>query len=234
MCRLHDEGLAVALVVGDVLARKSCSACTIAHPMRCVKEILPPRARRRWLFTTIRLSIISFAGIVRTLVAVGTLSDASMFDARVFAIPRSGVATSSWVSSCSSVSSLASAGIGCGSAGARWSSPGSCRACRRPGRERSAAWRRRTAREQRPRPERRAAREQRSSSPERLRQRGPCRLRAVVALEHGPPRLVDRGLVGDELLVQLVDEPLVRPEFPSSLVVPVRWLDTADRPLSVD
>jgi hypothetical protein len=63
---------------------------------------------------TIRLSIISFAGMVRTLVAVGTVSEASMFDASVFAIPRSGVATSSWVSSWSSAASFASAGIGCG------------------------------------------------------------------------------------------------------------------------
>ncbi|MDR6171972.1 hypothetical protein QE359_003001 [Curtobacterium sp. SORGH_AS776] len=60
------------------------------------------------------MSIISFAGIVRTLVAVGTVSEASMFEASVFAMPRSGVATSSWVSSWSSASSLASAGIGCG------------------------------------------------------------------------------------------------------------------------
>jgi ABC-type antimicrobial peptide transport system permease subunit len=37
-----------------------------------------------------------------------------MFDARVFAMPRSGVATSSWVSSWSSAASFASAGIGCG------------------------------------------------------------------------------------------------------------------------
>ena len=63
---------------------------------------------------TMRLSIISFAGIVRTLVAVGTVSEASMFEARVFAMPRNGVATSSWVSSWSSAWSLASAGIGCG------------------------------------------------------------------------------------------------------------------------
>ena len=40
--------------------------------MRCVNETLPPRARLRWLLMTMRLSIMSFAGIVRTLVAVGT------------------------------------------------------------------------------------------------------------------------------------------------------------------
>src|SRR4051794_41943384 len=63
--------------------------------MRCVKLTLPPRARRRWLLMTMRLSIISFAGIVRTLVAVGIESDASMFVARDFAIPRSGTTVSS-------------------------------------------------------------------------------------------------------------------------------------------
>ena len=48
-----------------------------------------------WLLITIRLSIMSFAGTVRTLVAVGTESDSSMFAARVFGMPRSGVTTSS-------------------------------------------------------------------------------------------------------------------------------------------
>ena len=66
------------------------SVCTIAHAMRCVNEILPPRARLRWLLMTMRLSIISFAGIVRTLVAVGTFSDSSMLAARVFVMPRRG------------------------------------------------------------------------------------------------------------------------------------------------
>ncbi|CAB4850796.1 unannotated protein [freshwater metagenome] len=44
----------------------------MAHPIRWVKETLPPRPRARWLLTTIRLSISSFAGMARTLVAVGT------------------------------------------------------------------------------------------------------------------------------------------------------------------
>src|ERR1051325_9382502 len=57
--------------------------------MRCVKEILPPRVRLRWLLMTIRLSAISFAGTARTLVAVGTLSEASMFLAMAAAAPRS-------------------------------------------------------------------------------------------------------------------------------------------------
>jgi hypothetical protein len=44
----------------------------------CVNETLPPRPRFKWLLTTILLSIINFAGIARTDVAVGTVSDASM------------------------------------------------------------------------------------------------------------------------------------------------------------
>ena len=46
--------------------------------MMCVNETFPPRPRLRWLLITIRLSIINFAGIARTDVAVGTVSDASM------------------------------------------------------------------------------------------------------------------------------------------------------------
>ena len=46
--------------------------------MMCVNETFPPRPRLRWLLTTMRLSIINFAGIVRTEVAVGTVSDPSM------------------------------------------------------------------------------------------------------------------------------------------------------------
>src|SRR5258708_1666789 len=46
--------------------------------MMCVKETLPPRARLRWLLMTTRLSMSSFAGTARTLVAVGTSSDDSM------------------------------------------------------------------------------------------------------------------------------------------------------------
>src|ERR1700712_982832 len=88
------------------------SALTSAHPMMWVKLTLPPRARRRWLLMTIRLSIISFAGIVRTLVAVGMDSDASMLVARAFAIPRSGVTTSSLAAPDCTRWAGASAGIG--------------------------------------------------------------------------------------------------------------------------
>src|SRR3978361_1120478 len=57
--------------------------------MRWVKEILPPRVRFRWLLITTRLSASSLAGTARTLVAVGTLSEAWIFLTTVFADPRS-------------------------------------------------------------------------------------------------------------------------------------------------
>src|SRR4051794_7802380 len=47
--------------------------------MRCVNDTFPPRDRVRWLLTTIRLSMRSFAGIARTLVAVGISRLDSMF-----------------------------------------------------------------------------------------------------------------------------------------------------------
>ena len=47
--------------------------------MRWVKEILPPTVRSRWALMTARFSIISFAGISRAEVAVGTPRDDSMF-----------------------------------------------------------------------------------------------------------------------------------------------------------
>src|SRR5215218_771651 len=61
--------------------------------MRCVNETLPPRARARWLLITMRLSASSLAGTARTLVAVGTVSDAFMFLTTAAAAPRSGVCT---------------------------------------------------------------------------------------------------------------------------------------------
>ncbi|OBJ60126.1 hypothetical protein A5628_09145 [Mycobacterium colombiense] len=55
-----------------------------------MNEILPPRVRLSWLLMTIRLSIISLAGTARTLVAVGTSSDADMFLTTAAAAPRAG------------------------------------------------------------------------------------------------------------------------------------------------
>src|SRR5690242_4561763 len=59
--------------------------------MRWVKDTLPPRERARWLLMTIRLSASSFAGTARTLVAVGTVSEAFMFLTTLAAAPRSGL-----------------------------------------------------------------------------------------------------------------------------------------------
>src|ERR687893_1619504 len=59
--------------------------------MRRVNETLPPRERARWLLTTMRLSARSLAGTARTLVAVGTVSEAFMFLTTAAAAPRSGV-----------------------------------------------------------------------------------------------------------------------------------------------
>src|SRR3954468_16018640 len=88
------------------------TACTNAYPIRCVKEILPPRVRLRWLLMTIRLLIISLAGMARTLVAVGTSSDADMFFTTAAAAPRS-----TWFSSPSAGASggaFGLAGVGSG------------------------------------------------------------------------------------------------------------------------
>src|SRR5690606_27844862 len=90
--------------------------------MRCVNDTLPPRARRRWLLMTMRLSIMSFAGTVRTLVAVGIDVLWSMLVASVFAMPLSTV-TRSCGSSDSATTGIdavvgACAGMGCGFAGA--------------------------------------------------------------------------------------------------------------------
>ena len=94
-------------------------ALIMAQAMRWVNETFPPRARRKWLLMTIRLSIISFAGTVLTLVAVGTWRLASIFEARAFAMPRRGLTTSPASSTGSSSSVMmavgevgASAGMG--------------------------------------------------------------------------------------------------------------------------
>src|SRR3954452_7827822 len=65
--------------------------------MRWVKETLPPRARARLELMTTRLSISSFAGTARTVVAVGTLRLWSMLVAIALAGPRSTETVSSSV-----------------------------------------------------------------------------------------------------------------------------------------
>ena len=73
----------------------SASALTTANPIMCVKLILPPRVRRNWLLMTTRLSASSLAGTARTLVAVGTVSEAFMFFTTSDAAPRRAVVTPS-------------------------------------------------------------------------------------------------------------------------------------------
>src|SRR3954471_21414443 len=73
--------------------------------MRWVNDTLPPRARARWLLMTVRLSHRSLTGTERTEVAVGTVSDTSMFCAVRAGAPRSTVYVGS---------SLAAAGAGAG------------------------------------------------------------------------------------------------------------------------
>ena len=58
--------------------------------MMWVNETFPPRVRFKWFVITVRLSIINLAGIARTLVAVGTDSEASIDATTRPATPRSG------------------------------------------------------------------------------------------------------------------------------------------------
>src|SRR4051794_12740275 len=62
--------------------------------MMCVKLTLPPRVRIRWLLRILRLTSSSRAGTCRKLVAVGTVSDCSMFTTVLAAAPRRTVAFS--------------------------------------------------------------------------------------------------------------------------------------------
>ena len=79
----------------------------------CVKETFPPRPRFRWLLITVRLSIINFAGIARTDVAVGTESDASMLCTTRALTPRIGSsAAAPGVTSVGIGFTIGSAGVG--------------------------------------------------------------------------------------------------------------------------
>ena len=65
----------------------SARASTTAHPMRWVKETLPPWVWRRWPLMTARFSMRTLAGMSRAEVAVGIDSEASMFRAVRAAAP---------------------------------------------------------------------------------------------------------------------------------------------------
>src|SRR6266498_474539 len=62
--------------------------------MRCVKLTLTPPVRARWLLRICRLTSSSLAGTVRTEVAVGTPSEASMFSTIRAVAPRIGTGRS--------------------------------------------------------------------------------------------------------------------------------------------
>ena len=85
--------------------------------MRWVKDTFPPRARDRWLFRTVRLSMSTLAGMARTLVATGMDSEEFMFATTRAAAPRSGV-------TCSAAGSTASSSAGAGAAGASGAAAG--------------------------------------------------------------------------------------------------------------
>src|SRR6266508_2242624 len=72
------------------MAGTAASALTTAQPIRWVKLTLPPRWRRRWPLSTLRLTSRSLAGTVRTEVAVGTARLASIASTMRAAAPRSG------------------------------------------------------------------------------------------------------------------------------------------------
>src|SRR6478752_531582 len=104
-------------------------ACTIAYPMRCVKEIFPPRARFRWLLMTMRLSKSSFTGTARTDVAVGSSREAFMFFATAADGPRS-VTYSGPAGASVEASAFAAAGAaGAAAAGAAGAADGAAGAC---------------------------------------------------------------------------------------------------------
>ena len=61
--------------------------------MMCVNDTLPRPVRASWLFKIDRFTSRSFAGMVRTEVAVGTARLAAMFSTCRTAPPRSGCAS---------------------------------------------------------------------------------------------------------------------------------------------
>ena len=96
MGRLVEDGLARG-VMGEavVISGIEASALTRAKPMMWVKLTLPPRLRARWLLMTMRLSMSSLAGTARTLVAVGTSREDSMFVTTRALAPRIGTSSPS-------------------------------------------------------------------------------------------------------------------------------------------
>ncbi len=77
---------------------------------------------------TMRLSINSLAGTARTEVAVGTSSEASMFDATAFAGPRSWISSGPSAAAFAGAAGAAAFGAG-GAAGAAASGAGAAAGC---------------------------------------------------------------------------------------------------------
>src|SRR5437763_5612429 len=78
----------------EFIAGTRASAFSTAYEIRCVKLTLAPPVRARWLFRICRLTSSSLAGTVRTEVAVGTPSEASMFSTIRAVAPRIGTGRS--------------------------------------------------------------------------------------------------------------------------------------------
>src|SRR5438105_1325609 len=97
----------------EFIAGTRASAFSTANEIRCVKLTLAPPVRARWLFRICRLTSSSLAGTVRTEVAVGTPSEASMFSTIRAVAPRIGTGRSA-----PSASGAAAGGAGEGDRGA--------------------------------------------------------------------------------------------------------------------
>src|ERR1700723_3120127 len=93
------------------------SAFTPGNPIRWLNATFPPRPRARWLLITMRLSISSLAGTVRTLVSVGTLSVEAMLTAVRAAAPRSLAACAPAAGGGRALGELAGAGAATGFGG---------------------------------------------------------------------------------------------------------------------
>ena len=198
--------------------------------MRWVKLTLPPRARRRWLLITTRLSASSLAGTARTLVAVGTVQRglhvrddprgraAQRCRRRAAAPPLRPASAAAWPASSpacaagSAVSALRRAG--CRSAlVSAWASAGAAAGCRgrRRWRVRRSGWA--------PAASAAAVAVRRAgSSPAAVASAG-CRRPAPGPVPAGPvvgeevvPGRVDAVRVGQVALVHVLDEPLVGAE----------------------
>src|SRR3989440_10067068 len=100
----------------EFIAGTRASALSTANEIRCVKLTLSPPVRARWLFRICRLTSSSLAGTVRTEVAVGTPSEASMFSTIRAVAPRIGTGRSD--PSVSAAGAAAAGGAGEGDRGA--------------------------------------------------------------------------------------------------------------------